>query len=333
VKAVVMTAAGAPDVLQYRDVLDPGLKSDTELRVRLRAAGVNPVDTKLRSKGTYYPDRLPTILGCDGAGVVEATGAGVRRFRPGDAVYFCNGGIGGAPGTYAQYAVIDERFCAPKPASLTFEQAAAVPLVLITAWEALHDRGEIRAGQRTLIHAGAGGVGHIAIQIAKLAGARIATTVGSEEKADLVRQLGAEETVLYRQTSFVDAMRQWTDGSGVDLAFDTVGGRVFSDTFAAVRVYGHLVTLFQPGSEVDWKEARLRNLRISLELMLTPMYQHLVAAQQRQADILARGAHLFDEGKITVKVSHVLPLADAAEAHRLIEGGSMTGKIVLAISD
>ena len=165
-----MTSTGGPEVLALQEVETPKLRSPKDVLVRLKAAGVNPIDTKLRRNGTFYPDRQPTILGCDGAGIAEAVGAGVTRFKAGDEVYFFNGGIGGATGNYAEYAVVDECCTAHKPAKLDMVHAAAAPLVLITAWEALHDRGQIHKKFRVLIHAGAGGVGHVAIQLAKLAG-------------------------------------------------------------------------------------------------------------------------------------------------------------------
>jgi NADPH2:quinone reductase len=185
-KAVLMTAAGEPEVLQLQEVPEPQIQNDTEILVRLQAAGVNPLDTKLRRRGTFYSDQMPAILGCDGAGVVEAVGANVQRFRVGDEVYFCGGGLGAKLGNYAEMAVVDEQFVAHKPTSLSFAEAAAAPLVLITAWEALYDRGRLEPGQRVLIHAGAGGVGHVAIQLAKLRGAEVCTTVSSQDKARLV---------------------------------------------------------------------------------------------------------------------------------------------------
>ena len=328
-KAVVMSAIGGPEVLRMEEAETP-TPGEHEIRVRLKAAGVNPVDTKLRSRGTYYPDNMPTILGCDGAGVVDAVGTSVSRFREGDAVYFCNGGIGGHPGNYAEYAVIDEQFAATKPASLDFNQAAAAPLVLITAWESLHDRAAIRDGHKVLVHAGAGGVGHVAIQLARAAGAEVCATVGDEAKADFVRELGAEP-ILYKERDFAQATLAWSGGEGVDIAFDTVGGATFAATFAAVRIYGDLVSLLQPPSEVDWKVARNRNLRTSLELMLIPMYQDLREARIHQREILDTCAKLFDEGKLKIQLNRVLPLAEAAEAHRLIEAGGMSGKLVLEI--
>lgn len=330
-KAILMTAPGAPEVLSLADVPAPAISHDTDLLVRLEAAGVNPVDTKLRSRGTYFPERMPAILGCDGAGVVEAVGKSVTRFRPGDAVYFCNGGIGGHPGNYAEYAVVDERFAARKPASLDFDHAAAAPLVLITAWEALYDRARMTAGQTVLVHAGAGGVGHVAIQLAKAAGCRVLTTVGSADKAAFVRELGADEAIPYRDTDFTGAVLELTGGEGADIVFDTVGGATFQKSFAAVRPYGDLVTLLQPGPETDWKLARLRNLRVAQELMLSPMYYGWVKAQQHQAWILEQCADLFDAGKLRIEVNRVLPLAEAAQAHRLIEAGGMKGKLVLAV--
>lgn len=328
-KAIVMTAPGAPDVLQLREVPMPTLHSDSALLVRIKAAGLNPLDAKLRKRGTYFPDRMPTILGCDGAGIVEATGKSVRRFKTGDAVYFCHGGIGDQPGNYAQYTVIDEQFAAPKPTTLSFSEAAAAPLALITAWEALFDRTALTPTDRVLIHAGAGGVGHIAVQLAKHHGATVYTTVSSEEKASFVRQLGADCALLYRQEDIVARLKAETQGLGVDIAFDTVGGNTFAATFPAVKIYGDVVTLLEPPADCNWKEARLRNLRISFELMLAPMLYNLAPAQRHQAAILARSVALFDAGALRIHVAQEFTLAEAAKAHALIESGSVQGKIVL----
>lgn len=328
-KALVMTATGGPEVLALRDVPEPPPPSGHKILVRLKAAGVNPVDTKLRARGTYYPGRLPAILGCDGAGVVEGVGEAVQRFRVGDSVYFCDGGIGGDPGCYTELRVVDERHVALKPRSLDFAQAAAAPLVLITAWEALHDRAGMHVDQTVLVHGGAGGVGHVAIQLARRAGCRVCTTVSTSDKADLVRALGAEEVIPYREVDFADAALSWTDGVGVDIALDTVGGQTFTHSFGAVRHYGDLVTLLQPPAETDWKVARIRNLRVSLELMLTPMYDDLPEARRHQAEILTECGRLFDDGRLRVHVGAELPFGEAARAHRLIEAGGVTGKIVL----
>jgi NADPH2:quinone reductase len=327
-----MTASGSPEVLQVQEVAKP-TPGNGELLVRLVAAGVNPIDTKLRKRGTFYPEQMPAILGCDGAGVVEAVGTGVQRFHLGDKVYFCHGGLGAHQGNYAEYTVIDERFVARKPTSISFAEAAAAPLVLITAWEALYERGRLEPRERVLIHAGAGGVGHVAIQLAKLKGAAVATTVSTGDKAEFVKQLGADEIIFYKQTDFAQAALNWTGGEGVDLAFDTVGGDTFEKTFPAVRIYGDIVTILEPVANTVWKTARLRNLRIGLELMLTPMSLGITESLQHQAEILEQCAAWIDEGKLKIHVSHQFPLMEVAKAHQLLEKGAIAGKIVLLIND
>jgi NADPH2:quinone reductase len=330
-KAVVMTGAGAPDVLELRDLPVPQLQTPTQVLVRLKAAGVNPIDTKVRQRGTFISNGSPDILGCDGAGVVEVVGPHVSGFGPGDAVYFCFGGLGGSQGNYAEYALVEQHCLTPKPQSLSFEEAAAAPLVLITAWEALYDRARLCAGQRVLIHAGAGGVGHVAVQLAKRQGAMVATTVSNAQKADFVKGLGADLPILYPQQDFVEAVLDWTDGEGVDVAFDTVGGETFYRSCEAVNLYGDVVTLLQPSEDGNLKGARQRNLRVGLELMLTPMLLDLREEQAEQAKILRECGRLFDGGSLQVQVSEVFPLAEAAEAHRRIEAGSMSGKVVLTM--
>jgi len=330
-KAIQMREPGGPDVLACVELPLPALERGTDVLVRLKAAGVNPVDTKIRARGTLIPETLTAVLGCDGAGVVESVGAEVSRFQPGDEVWFCYGGLGGPCGNDAEYIVVDESVAQPKPASLDFAQAAAAPLVLITAWEALYDRANLHEGQRVLIHAGAGGVGHVAIQLARLSGARVATTVSSPEKARFAQDLGAEYTINYREESLRDALADWTEGGGVDVALDTVGPDVFRETIPLMAVYGDLVTILDPGSDLDLKEARNRNLRISLELMLTPQLKGLSDALEHQGEILRRCGELFDAGKLRVHVAERFALDQAAAAHRRLEAGGAIGKYVLTL--
>lgn len=332
-KAILATAPGTAEVLQLRDLPMPELPSAHHLRVKLAAAGINPLDTKLRSKPAYYPDQLPAILGCDGAGVVEAVGAQVSRFKTGDAVYFCNGGIGDEPGCYAEYTTVHEDYVASKPASLSMQESAALPLVLLTTWEALLERAQLQAGQTILIHAGAGGVGHIAVQLARHFGARVAVTISDEAKADFARNLGAEKIIHYRARDFVAETLAWTDGKGADVVFDTVGGDTFIRSLHAARYCGKVVSLLStPLSLADTQLARLRNLSLCYELMLTPQVQHLHEERMRQRRILEQGAQLADSGQLRVRVSHTLPLEQVADAHRLLEQGSVSGKIVLAMA-
>lgn len=331
-QAILMTRTGGPEVLESATVPVPGLPTPQHLLVRLHAAGVNPIDTKLRANGTYYPERLPAILGCDGAGVVEAVGSAVTRFRPGDRVYFCSGGIGGEQGSYATCNTVHAEYAARLPDGIDFVTAAALPLVLITAWEALYDRAHLQPAQQVLIHAAAGGVGHVAVQLARHTLARVAATVGDADKAAFVRALGAERVIEYKNEDFVQAALDWTRGAGVDVTFDTVGGETWCKSFAATRVYGQVVTLLQSNCDAGaHKLARLRNLGLHYELMLAPMFLGLHAARVHQREILEEGARLIAEGKLTVHVSEVLPLTQAAEAHRRIGAGHTTGKIVLRI--
>ena len=331
-QAIVMTAAGGTDVLQLREIEKPGLPSPHHLRVKLAAAGVNPLDTKLRAKPVYYPDKLPAILGCDGAGIVESIGSGVTRFKVGDAVFFNNGGIGDEPGCYAEYTTLHEEYCASSPANISLQDAAALPLVLLTAWEALVERVNLQADQTILIQGAAGGVGHVAVQLAHHLGAHIAVTVSDDKKAGLVQGLGAEKIIRYQAQDFVQEALNWTDGSGVDVVFDTVGGETFLQSLNAVRVGGKVVSLLAtPLAAANVQLARFRNLSLCYELMLAPQVMKLHHERIRQRKILEQCTQLIESGKLGVLVSNVLPLKDAAEAHRLIEQGGVSGKIILTM--
>lgn len=330
--AILMTSAGTTDVLQLREIPLPQLPSTKHLRIKLAAAGINPLDTKLRSKMLYYPDKLPAILGCDGAGLVESVGVDVSRFKVGDAVYFCNGGIGDEPGCYAEYTTVHEDYVAAKPGKLSMAESAALPLVAITVWEALLDRVNLQAGQTILIHAGAGGVGHIAIQLARHLGARVAVTVSDERKAAIAKDLGAEKIIQYRQQDFVAETLAWTGGKGADVVFDTVGGDTYLRSLHAACIYGKVVSLLStPLSLADTQLARLRNLSLCYEMMVTPQLTKQHGERIRQRNILEQAAALADAGKLRVLVSKQLPLSDAAQAHQLIESGGVTGKIVLTM--
>ncbi len=332
-KAILMTAAGEASVLQLHEVAKPELPTPHHVRIKLAAAGINPLDTKLRAKPAYHPDKLPAILGCDGAGVVEAIGSEVTRFRIGDAVYFCNGGIGDEAGCYAEYTTLHEAYCAAAPANISLPDAAAMPLVCITVWEALIERANLQAGQSILINAAAGGVGHVAVQLAHHLGAEIAATVSSPKKAGLAQALGASMTINYLEQDFVDKALQWTHGSGVDVIFDMVGGETFIKSFNAARVGGKIVTLLStPLSLADTQLTRLRNLSLCYELMLTPQLFGLHEERIRQRKILEACAKLVEAGSLGILVTHRFPLEEAAQAHRLMESGGITGKTILTIS-
>jgi NADPH:quinone reductase len=330
-RAVLMTATGGPGVLELAEVPDPEITAEHDVLVRLRAAGVNPVDTKLRAHG-LISGALPAVLGWDGAGVVEATGSAVTRVRPGDEVYFCDGGFGVAPGTYQELKLVDERYLARKPTALSFTEAAAAPLVTITAWEAVRDRARVEPGQHVLVQGGAGGVGHLSVQIARLAGARVATTVRPGPKQELAESLGAELCIDYTREDVGQRVRAWAGAEGADVVHDTVGGKTFTDCFALVRPYGDLVSNVETG----WTEEAVtvmqqHSLRVSFTWMPGPSVFGWDAQRERQRGILEQAAARFDEGELRVHVGAVFPLTEAAQAHRAVEAGQVIGKTVLVM--
>ena len=329
-KAIVMTEAGSPDVLRKVAMPEPEITEAHQVKIKIHAAGVNPIDTKIRARGLFYPDALPAVLGCDGAGVIVEKGNAVDRFKVGDEVWYCHGGLGREQGNYAEFTVIDQLLLSHKPVSISFVQAAAAPLVAITAWEALFDRARLQTGQTVLIHAGAGGVGHVAIQLAKHAGAKVFTTISDEAKAGFVEELGADVVINYTREDVAEVLMHHTDGQGVDVVFDTVGPSVFQSSFALTAHYGHLVTLLDPGKDITMKVARDRNLNLGFELMLTPMLNdQLKSARQHQINILDQCRTRVEEGKLHFKIGCEYSLADAAQAHRAIEAGHSVGKHVL----
>ncbi|RMH51261.1 MAG: alcohol dehydrogenase [Zetaproteobacteria bacterium] len=327
-RAMVMQRTGGPEVLKLSELPRPEISDGRQVLVRVHAAGVNPIDTKLRRRGLYF-GQPPAVLGCDGAGVVAAVGDAVGEVRPGDAVFYCYGGLGQPFGNYADYTLVDAAALCAIPAGLEMATAAAAPLVLITAWEALFDRARLHEGMKVLIHGGGGGVGHVAIQLARVAGCAVATTVGSAEKAAWMAELGADLVVRYDREDVVARVRDWSGGEGVDVALDTVGGEAFHQAAALVRPYGDLVTLLQLPADADLKGLRLRNVRISQELMLTPMVLGLEEGLRHQAAILEQCGQLMEQRRLVVRVSELLPLEQAAHAHRTIEQGHATGKLVL----
>ncbi|RME84762.1 MAG: alcohol dehydrogenase, partial [Zetaproteobacteria bacterium] len=262
-RAVVMTKPGGPEVLDLREDWPLPEPEGNEVRVRLHAASVNPVDAKQRARGPFLGEP-PAVLGCDGAGVIEAAGEEARAagWEEGMRVWFCYGGLGQPrAGCYAEAACVPEAYLAPMPEGVDFVQAAALPLVAITAWEALVDRAEIEAGMRVAINGAAGGVGHVAVQIAKLFGCEVAAIVGSEEKAAFAESLGADRINRRDREDVRRALLDWTDGQGVDAALDVVGGGAVHPLAAAVRPYGDLVSILQFPEDLDWKGLRVRNVR------------------------------------------------------------------------
>lgn len=330
-KAALMTATGESSVLELADLPTPEITATDQVLVRLHAAGINPVDIKMR-EGFYNIQPLPFTLGWDGAGVVEAVGDRVTHVKPGDevVVFYCS--FGDRQGNYAEYVLATERNVTHKPESFSFVEAASIPLSFLTAWESLFDRGRLEPGQSVLIHAGAGGVGQYAIQLAVAKGIKVYTTVGSQEKADFVKSLGADEAILYKNTDFAEAINEFTQGAGVDATMDFVGGDIFAKSIPATRFFGQLVTLLKISPDVDLSLARMRNQSIGFELVLSPLLFNLEQHQLRQRNILDQASRLVAEKKLKTHISGTYPLANVRAAHDEVAKGTNTGKVVLEIS-
>jgi NADPH:quinone reductase-like Zn-dependent oxidoreductase len=307
-KAVVADEYGGPEVLKYQDVPVPEPK-DNEILVRVIASGVNPADPLILN-GKYakeFGTHLPLILGYDMAGVVVKTGAKVTKVKVGDPVYAYLLWGGG----WAEYCISNESESAIKPKSLTFTEAASVPLAALTAWQALVDIGKIQAGQTVLIHGGSGGVGSFAIQIAKARGARVIATASTANQ-DLLKQLGADITIDYTKQKFEEIVHD------VDLVLDPVGRDTLARSYGVVKKGGIIVTLVSRCDEAELKKHQIRGASLS---------SHPNSAE------LAEITKLINDGKIKPIVSQVLPVADAAKADGQAATHHTRGKIVLKIAD
>ena len=298
--------------------------------VRIRASGVNPLDTKIRAGAAGHAKQpLPAILGLDLAGVVVRLGAGVTRFAVGDEVWGLAGGVGGLQGTLAQFAAVDADLLAPKPRKLTMREAAALPLVAITAWEGLVDRARTRAGQRVLVHGGAGGVGHVAIQLARAFGAEVFATV-SPAQFDIARGFGATP-IDYTTSTPADYVRRHTGADdGFDVVYDTVGGATLDASFAAVRRYsGHVVSALGWGTHA-LAPLSFRGATYSGVFTLWPMLSG--QGRAHHGEILREVAALVDAGKLAPMVdARRFTLAEAEAAHALVASGKASGKVVVEI--
>jgi NADPH2:quinone reductase len=318
-RAVRFPRVGGPEVLRVDDVPlpEPGAG---EVRIRVRYAGVNFIDTYLRS-GSYDPGPLPAGVGKEGAGRVEAIGPGVETTAPGDRVAFFD-----ARGAYADAVVISADRAIPVPAELDDTQAAALPLQGMTARYLTHEIRPLGKGDTVLIHAAAGGVGHLAVQLAKLAGAAVLATCSTDEKAARVREIGADHAIRYDQVDFADEVLRITGGRGVDVAIDGVGKATFVDTVRATRVRGHVIFFGQSSGAPD--PIQPRRLLGSRTLTTASLFDY---ARTRK-EMLGLAQPLLEEavaGSIRAWIDRVLPLEEAAHAHTLLEGRRTMGKLLL----
>ena len=307
-QAVRIHTYGSPEVLKYEEAPLPK-PGPGEALVRVHAAGVNPVDWKIREG--YFKGRLkhslPLILGWDLSGVVEATGSGVEGLKKDDEVY--SRPDTARDGAYAEYIAVRETEVALKPKSIGHIHAAAIPLAALTAWQSLFDSAGLRAGQKVLIHAAAGGVGSFAVQLAKWKGAYVIGTA-SKRNQDVVRKLGADETLDYQTTRFEDVVHD------VDVVFDTIGGDTQKRSWKVLKKGGILVSIVGPASG---EEAAAHGVRQASVFV------------QPSATQLTELAKLVESGKLRPVVETVLPLSEARHAHELSQAGHTRGKIVLRV--
>ncbi len=313
-KAMVITGYGGPEVFEEREVERPK-PGPTEVLVRVHATSVNPVDYKVRQFGLNGAEP-PLVLGYDVSGVVEEVGEAVLLFSPGDEVYYTPEVMPGR-GSYAEYNVADEEIVARKPANLSHEEAAAIPLAGATAWDALITRGLLTVSETVLIH-GAGGVGSLAIQIARAAGARV-LVVCAGYMVDTARELGADQAYDYAADDWESGVMEVTEGAGVDLVFDTVGGDVLPRSIAVTKPFGRMAEIVDV--EGDLSPAGAKNITV-----------HFVMLQRLGYRLNAlRG--LIERGLVKPVIDTVMPLREVAKAHERIEAGGVKGKIVLRVSD
>ena len=307
-RAITQQTFGGPEVLAAAELTRPE-PLPTEVLVRVRAVGINPVDTSVRSGAWPLLGQPPFVLGWDISGIVEEVGAGVTRFRRGDEVY----GMPSFPravGGYAEFVSASSRQLAAKPATLDHPHAAALPLAGLTAWQGLVDVAQLQAGQRVLVHGGGGGVGHVAVQIAKARGAHVTATI-SRSKRDFLRGLGADQLIDYQAADFATRVRD------LDVVLDLVGADYGERSLPTLRPGGVLVTAADPMNQTLAAKAKEAGVRFA-GIMVEPDHVALEAL-----------ADLVDEGLLRVHLDRTFSFDDIADAHRHLEGGHLTGKVVL----
>ena len=325
-KAMLINAYGEQATFETAEVEKPETKSGHVL-VKISASSVNTVDTMIRRMGKELPlsPDTPAILGMDFAGTVEAVGDGVKGYSAGDEVYGCAGGLADLPGTLAEYMVADSNLIAHKPKNLSMREAAALPLVAITAYEGL-SRAGIKQDQKVLVHGGSGGVGHIALQLAKHFGAEVYSSGGGEEQIALIKQLGAT-AINYKTESVKQYVAKHTNGVGFDLVFDSVGGANMAHSFEAAALNGQIASTVALG-ELDLSVAHFKGLSLHVVFMLIPMLHHV--KRKEHAGILRSLTHIVESGGVKpVLDQNRYSLEEVGQAYARLESGQAVGKVVV----
>lgn len=325
-KAMLLNSYGPESRFEVTNVDKPEIKAGHVL-VEIAASSVNTVDTMIRNMGKELPlsPETPAILGMDFAGTVEAVGEGVDDFAIGDEVYGCAGGLADLPGTLAGYIVADAKLVAAKAKNLSMREAAALPLVAITAYEGLIRAG-VKAGQKVLVHGGSGGVGHVAVQLAKHLGAEVFSTGGGEKQMELIESFGAT-AINYKTESVADYVAKHSDGTGFDVVYDSVGGQNMLNSFEAAALNGDVVTTVSL-CELDLTQAHFKGLSIHVVFMLIPMLHNF--KRETHGEILKKVSEVAESGSLKPVLDEThFSLDQIGEAHARLESGQAMGKVVV----
>ncbi|WP_444944255.1 zinc-dependent alcohol dehydrogenase family protein [Microbulbifer sp. ZKSA006] len=327
-RAMIVNTFGDPDVFEAVELPKPTIKTG-HLLVKISATSVNIVDTMIRQMGAKLPlsPQAPALLGMDFAGVVEEVGEDVTGYQVGDEVYGCAGGLADLPGTLTEYIVADANLVALKPKNLTMREAAALPLVGITAYEGLQRAG-VKPGQNVLVHGGSGGVGHVAIQLARHFGAKVYSTGSGDPQMALIERLGATP-INYRTESVESYVQKHTNGAGFDIVFDSVGGANMANSFEAARLNGQVATTVSM-IELDLTPAHFKGLSLHVIFMLIPMLHNY--HREEHGRILTALKTIAEAGDLKPVLDETLyDLADIGKAHERLASGKAMGKIVVSV--
>ena len=326
---MIVNTFGSTDVFELSEIAKPQIKPHHVL-VSIKATSINTVDTMIRQMGPELPlsPAAPALLGMDFAGVVEEVGEGVTTFAKGDEVYGCAGGLADLPGTLAEYIVADADLLALKPKNLTMQESAALPLVGITAYEGLQRAG-VSKGKKVLVHGGSGGVGHIAIQLAKHFGADVYSTGGGESQLQMIQTLGATG-INYKNESVAQYVDKYTDGNGFDIVFDSVGGENMINSFEAAALNAHVASTVAMVN-IDLSTAHFKGLSLHVVFMLIPMLHN--SGRKEHGRILEAIAKIAESGDLRPIVDkETFTLEQASQAHAHLESGKAMGKVVIKVA-
>jgi len=332
-KAIIINKFGHPnDTFETIDYPVP-LIGDDEVLIKVMATSINPIDYKIR--GGHLPHLVPSfpaILHGDVSGIVEQVGSNVTEFQIGDHIYGCIGGVAGIDGALAEYTKADYRLLSKMPENLNFAEAAAIPLVGITAYEAIFQRANIQPGQKILVYGSIGGVGHLALQFAKASGAEVYATVSNEKQAEIAEKLGADYTINYKEETVENFVAKYTGGKGFDIVFDTIGNQNLQNGFNAVKIKGTVVTTLSLDT-IDMSLVHEKALEFHTVYMIIPILYNDVAGKIEHGQILKQITRLIEQGKVKPLLDErKFTFEQITEAHQYAESNGNTGKIAITVN-